>query len=466
MHHTCSPLERSDRRGLALATVRGARRTLTQRVLSALFACLAATPTLAQDAEWWTTHQPDVTMLGHTILAIDDADGDGVDDVIVTAPLAYTAGGRTGSVLVMSSASGKILRRLDGPARRERFGWKAAIVSRDASGRADAIALTDVACTVLSRWPYRLQEEYTTSLYSLPSLELRCQIDGDLQSLGSPGDIDGDGVLDILVDTYGEGWDCNANWYSTRDGRRVDHPAPPCSAVLIGEDYDQDGLEDWLVVDPDLDRRASVTSTRTGAILFAVQSPYQRMIPHRRAIAGPRVADGRRPILMDMSWPTDGTSEIVMYSGIDGRILDIRGVEPEPGRSGDGYRYSMHRISDIDADGCEDVITLSAYWSHPHVSAWSGRTMKRLWRVEGIIDIGSASFAAIRDTSVSEPRILLAIGGCGYLSRDIGMECFGPDGPITFLDAKTGVAVRSFGVENYPELTRPKRANGDASGGK
>lgn len=436
-----------------------AERVSLRIVAIAGWCCVA--PALAQEKEWWFTNQPEVTMFGHTILSFEDADGDGVDDLIVTAPLAYSADGRTGSVLVLSSASGKILRRLDGPPRRERFGWGAAIVSRDASGRADAIALTSVECTLKSRWPYRLERKYATSVYSLPSWEFRCRIDGELQTMGSPGDVDGDGTSDILVDIYGEGWDCDARWHSTSDGRRIDHSAPPCSARLLEEDYDSDGLKDLFDLDPETATRARVISSRTQAVLSIVSFKHSAEIPQGSAIAGPGNVDGKRPILVDMSWPLDGTSEIVAYSGKDGRILDLRGVEPESAQSGGGYVYSFHVIPDMDSDGHEDLITLSAYYLRPHVSAWSGKSLDRIWRTEGVVGIGSSSIATVLDRRESAARVVLAIGGSCYVPPSDAVEFFGPDDPICIVDAKTGVTLRSFDVKNYPEIAHPSlRADG------
>lgn len=134
----------------------------------ALGVSLVAATAMSQSGEWWVTDRPGATLFGQVILPIDDADGDGRDDLIVSVPLGYTERGRTGSVLVVSSETGKLLNRLDGEPHKERFGWSAAVVSRDASGRAEVIAIGGRECKLLSSRPYRLEERLYTNLYSYP----------------------------------------------------------------------------------------------------------------------------------------------------------------------------------------------------------------------------------------------------------------------------------------------------------
>src|SRR5690349_23937160 len=50
------------------------------------------------------------TWFGSSIESVGDLDHDGHDDLVVAAPMAWSANGRTGQVLILSGADGKILR--------------------------------------------------------------------------------------------------------------------------------------------------------------------------------------------------------------------------------------------------------------------------------------------------------------------------------------------------------------------
>lgn len=419
---------------------------------SLVFPCtlVPLAPACAQEKPWWFTHHADTIMFGHTILPTEDEDGDGAEDLIVTAPLAYTAGGRTGCVLVLSSGTGKLLRRVDGEPRRERFGIDMAVVARDELGRAAAVALTTVAYTARSDRPLRVEETYSTSVYSVPSWELRFRLDGQLHLPGSPGDIDGDAIPDILLSVTGEA--CETRWHSTKDGRRIDRPSPTCGVRLLAEDYDGDGVRDALALDPLSDRSARIVSTRSQDVIGTIKFEHAPPIPFRSAIAGPGLLHGKRPLLVDMSRTSDATSKLVMYSWKGGGLPYLRASEPEPGAHNREYEYSLHVVPDIDADGCEDLITLCARWGAPHVSAWSGRSLTRLWRVEGIVEEGSTALAVIRQPQDPHMPVALAVGGACFIPRWRDMEFIGRSEPICMVDPKTGDVLRRFHERDYGEL--------------
>ena len=69
-------------------------------------------PPLAPDYRWdEDTH---ATLFGRAACALDDLDGDGYAEFAVGAPMAWSAAGRTGSVLVFSGRDPEVLFRVDG----------------------------------------------------------------------------------------------------------------------------------------------------------------------------------------------------------------------------------------------------------------------------------------------------------------------------------------------------------------
>ena len=149
---------------------------------------------------------------GHMGLAVSfagDLNGDGHDEVMVSAPDADFAGVRSGSVYVYSGIDGSLLFRIDGTTAWDRLGWSI-----------DSIA--DVSLDGVRDLVVGVPEDYAGGL---GRVEIRSGVDGSLLdtiraqvpqtgyawSVTSVGDIDRNGTEDILVGAAGEDYAGNGD---------------------------------------------------------------------------------------------------------------------------------------------------------------------------------------------------------------------------------------------------------------
>ncbi|HTF89235.1 MAG TPA: hypothetical protein VK843_12560, partial [Planctomycetota bacterium] len=179
----------------------------------------------------------DVTLFGHEIQAVGDVDGDGTDDLAVTAPLARLQDGRRGSVLIISPISERVIARLDAQANDLAFGWNIKTLKPASAGVAAALA---VGCHVLL--PGTAISQESIRIYSLDTSQVIATLPG-ISSLWIPGDADKDGTPDYLgFAPSAEHW----RWISGRTFLPLEKS--PIRACLreLDHDYDGDGLLDYL----------------------------------------------------------------------------------------------------------------------------------------------------------------------------------------------------------------------------
>jgi hypothetical protein len=266
-------------------------------------------------------------LLGQSLAALGDLDGDGLADFVAGLPGDNPAGPDSGAAKVLSGAAGHELLNLVGRARGERFGTSVAL-----AGDLDCDGLPDVFVGAPGASPGGLRGAGSAQLFSGRNAEViysffGTEQDGELGSaVVSAGDMDGDGLPEIAIGSPG-----------TRHGTGTVH-------VHSGAD-------------------ASILYTFHGDL------PYDRF---GAALAGASDVDG------------DGVSDLAVgahqpagrapgyarvLSGADASILYTFGGE-EPG---DGFGLAVALVGDLDGDGCAEVLVGAPFSDEMGAMAGSAR---------------------------------------------------------------------------------------------
>ena len=147
---------------------------------------------------------------GWYVVALDDLDGDGEDDLAIGAPTAAIDGVRRGAVSIVSAATGATLHELTGERAGDAFGIMLAPVDDlDGDGHDElAVGVTDERAATPGPGELQVFSAATGArLRRLPGRE-----PGELyaRALARIDDLDGDGVRDLAI---------GAPWWHGRDGR-------------------------------------------------------------------------------------------------------------------------------------------------------------------------------------------------------------------------------------------------------
>jgi hypothetical protein len=308
---------------------------------------------------------------GHALAAGRDLSGDGVPDVVVGAPLAGGPDG-PGAVRAFSGADGAPLWAIPGETALERFGAALALlddVNGDgvaelvAGAPGDDTAGTDAGCVRLfsgaSGAP--LARFHGTAAFE----ELGA-------ALARAGDLDGDGREELLAGAPGAATGAGyALVLSGASGALVRVLSGPASGARFGHalaaagDIDADGVPDVIVGAPG-SGSAHVFSGADGAELFAVtrtRSEPQSISfldgPARFgwAVAGAGDADGDGHGDFAVGYPEH--SAVWLFSGADARVLGVHAsshVYPSSGEILSAFfGFALARVPDLDGDGRDEL---------------------------------------------------------------------------------------------------------------
>ncbi len=349
-------------------------------------------------------YEDEVSLLGMSVHGAGDVDADGTPDLIAGVP--SVGGIESGYARVWSGATFALLHTFVGDASADRFG----------------------------------------------------------HSVGSAGDVDGDGHADLIV---GAPWDGAAGSfagmarvYSGQGGAPLHtfHGAAPEArlgwSVSGAGDIDGDGFSDVIVgaaTGGGFTGAAYVHSGQTGAVLHAFSgSAVLDYLGYAVSDAGDVNGDGR-PDLIVGAWGDDigglDAGAAFVRSGADGSLLhDWHGAS-----AGDRFGWSVSGAGDLDLDGLADLVTGAlrddgAFADAGGAYAWSGADGSLLFVAEGaeadasfgrsVADAGDTDADGIPDIVVGayfDDAVLLGsatvVSGLPLPWMQLGQGLAGTNGP-------------------------------------
>ena len=361
------------------------------------------------DTRWQFDGQAAGDHLGMSVASAGDMDGDGFDDVIVGAIFA-DAGGlvNAGSAYVHSGATGILLWQFDGAESDSRFGFSVSgIADVDGDGVGDLL-VGAASASPGSIWDAGSVFVYSGATGTMiRRLDGQVTFDNFGQCVSSARDIDGDGVDDFLVGAprASQSWGYRAGavyLYSGATGsliRKLDGQANDDrfggSVSGIG-DIDGDGIGDLLIgahfASPSGSFRAGSTylySGSTGSLIRRLdgQSAGESLGGSVSGI-GDVDGDGVDDLLIGASGASPGgltLGSAYVYSGATGNL--IRQFDGQT--SGGYFGSSVSRAGDVDGDGVDDI-AIGASWASPgglfragSADVYSGATGLLLHRFDG-----------------------------------------------------------------------------------
>ncbi len=325
--------------------------------------------------------------LGASLAGPGDLDGDGVPDLVAGAS---NASGHSGAVLAWSSADGSLLWRIDGAQPLDRFGDTLAAVSDfDGDGVRDLLASAPGADSG------GLQNVGEVSLLSgANGAVIRSWTgSGDGDKLGSAlaevGDFDADGWPDFgLGAPFADHLRPNMGTVEVRSGATgalITSFTGPSEEARFGHalaglgDLDDDGVPELLVGAPNAGLApgvALVLSGATGAVRFQFTEGNGNAYGQRVESVGDLDQDGRGDFLIGVPYWDDPVALLAscgragLFSGADGRRLwNFRG-------SGNGDCLGA---GDLDGDGRAELLVGSPF-ADPGAASHAGRVT--VWRFD------------------------------------------------------------------------------------
>ena len=327
--------------------------------------------------------------LGHSVACAGDVDGDGFDDVLVGSPYETHSGGtEAGRVQVFSGFDGSLLNDHPGTSNYDRLGWSVAGL-----GDLDADGFDDYAAGAPRNTAPASAAGYVR-VYSGDDGSVLWPLSGSGYlrafgySIGAAGDVDGDGVGDLIVGEPGH----DAGFAG--QGRAVVYSGASGSTVWIFQgtgpshllgwsvdgagDLDGDGYADVIVgaVQYGGTGYARVYSGLTGGVLLPlVGTSVDERFGSEVSGAGDFDGDGTPDVIVSADWSGASglfSGAVRVFSGSDASLLcELLG--------GGAFAYmgaDVDGLGDLDGDGLDDIVVgIPGYPSEGSAEVHLGRCL-------------------------------------------------------------------------------------------
>ena len=359
---------------------------------------------------------------GSAVSSAGDVDADGYLDIAVGAPFDATGGDGAGALHVFSGLDGSLLLHVTGPAGGNLGHSVAGVGDLDGDGHDDlAVGL-----------PHAGSSKGKTRIYSGATGAMLLSVAGGAQghylgwSVAGLGDTNGDGVRDFAVGSPGDG-DGSARILSGVDASTLHVLTGGAGTEFFGismasaGDIDGDGVDDLVVGAPDSGfqpGQVRVFSGATGTLLHLFQGTADHDFVGM-TVAGGGDADGDGIADIAYGGRGDGSGLAVVRSGATGaEILSLSGFADHFGNDVD--------LGDFDGDGLADLLVASYAVKTPDGSPNGGNV-----RVHSTRD-GSVLFS-VNDSRASSwfgwsASFLGDLQGDGLIDLVAGAPQFGTGG--------------------------------------
>jgi hypothetical protein len=283
---------------------------------------------ISETRDWWAEGNGTEALYGASVATAGDVNGDGYSDIVVGAPGDNSHGGTVrayyGSPVSLEETATWVKRSNDPGAQ---FGFSVSTAGDvNGDGYADVLVGAPFWLDEGAAWVYLGQEggiDEGPPAWYMPSGQTDCQFG---HSVGSAGDVNGDGLDDVVVGA--------PNWTK-------DHTGEGAAFVYLatGADPPVSTSAQWA-------KRSNQGGAHFG---FSVGT------------AGDVNGDGYADIVVGApDW--NGNGAVWVYEGSDTGTHSAPDWHVPSTKSGAGYGFSVGTAGDVNADGYSDVIVGAPYW--------------------------------------------------------------------------------------------------------